>query len=182
VVENDTTANLHLQAKYHVEQYGRKKGFESFTPILCASFMECFFYDPFVDAFGGFPWIPDAETGETIFRTPPYGGKGDMPWVSCEDDLGDIVHGIFLDPTKYDQTLVQATGQQITMPDIAASYAEGTDNLNIFFLFLPSSNDTESVNLQRRASLRDMKKCLPGRASNLMVQGAGLKLVKCSGT
>lgn len=115
-----------IEAKYYVEQYGRKKGFTSFTPILCASFMECFFYDPFVDAFGGFPWIPDAETGEVVFRTPPYGGKGDMPWLSCEDDLGDIVHGIFLDPNTYDQVLVQATSQQITMSELAASYTQGT--------------------------------------------------------
>jgi hypothetical protein len=114
------------QAKYHVEQYARKKAFASFTPILCASFMECFFYDPFVDAFGGFPWNPDPETNELIFRTPPYGGKGDMPWVSCEVDLGDIVHGIFLNPSKYNQVLVQATSQQIAMSDIAASYTQGT--------------------------------------------------------
>lgn len=88
--------------------------------------MECFFYDPFVDAFGGFPWNPDPETGELVFRTPAYGGNGDMPWVICEDDLGDIVHGIFLNPSEYDQALVQATSQQITMSDVAASYTQGT--------------------------------------------------------
>lgn len=88
--------------------------------------MECFFDDSFVDAFGGFPWNPDPETGEVDFRTPDYGGKGDMPWVSCEDDLGDIVHGIFLNPSKYDQVLVQATSQQISMSDVASSYTQGT--------------------------------------------------------
>ncbi|KAJ5158308.1 uncharacterized protein N7500_007959 [Penicillium coprophilum] len=128
-ITNATKGRMHIEGfetKYHVEQYGRKKAFTSFTPILCASFMECFFYDPFVDAFGGFPWNPDPETNEVVFRTPPYGGKGDMPWVSCEVDLGDIVHGIFLNPSKYHQVLVQATSQQIAMHDIAASYTQAT--------------------------------------------------------
>ncbi|KXG49077.1 uncharacterized protein PGRI_029470 [Penicillium griseofulvum] len=128
-ITNATKGRMHIEGfetKYHVEQYGRKKAFASFTPILCASFMECFFYDPFVDAFGGFPWNPDPETNELVFRTPPYGGKGDMPWVSCEVDLGDIVHGIFLNPSKYNQILVQATSQQIAMSDIAASYTQAT--------------------------------------------------------
>lgn len=87
--------------------------------------MECFLFDGFVDSFGGFPWYPNAETGELVFRTPPYGGKGDMPWLSVEDDLGDIVHGIFLDPATYDKVLVQAISQQITMPDLADSYTKG---------------------------------------------------------
>ncbi|KAJ5493912.1 hypothetical protein N7463_009999 [Penicillium fimorum] len=128
-ITNATKGRMHIEGfetKYHVEQYGRKKTFASFTPILCASFMECFFYDPFVDAFGGFPWNPDPETNELVFRTPPYGGKGDMPWVNCEVDLGDIVHGIFLSPSKYNQVLIQATSQQIAMSDVAASYTQAT--------------------------------------------------------
>lgn len=87
--------------------------------------MECFLFDTFVDAFGGFPWHPNPETGDLVFTTPPYGGKGDMPWLSVENDLGDIVHGIFLDPMRYDKVLVQATSQQITMPGLAKSYMEG---------------------------------------------------------
>lgn len=87
--------------------------------------MECFLSDAFVDSFGGFPWYPTTETGDLVFRTPPYGGKGDMPWLSVENDLGDIIHGIFLEPTKYDKILVQATSQQITMTDLAATYTKG---------------------------------------------------------
>ncbi|KAJ5749528.1 hypothetical protein N7533_006556 [Penicillium manginii] len=128
-ITNATKGRIHIEGfetKYQAEQYGRKKKFTSFTPILCASFMECFLEDSFVEAFGGFPWNPNPETGEVEFRTPDYGGKGDMPWVSCEDDLGDIVHGILLNPSKYDQVLVQATSQQITMSDVASSYTQAT--------------------------------------------------------
>ncbi|KAJ5715321.1 uncharacterized protein N7483_012502 [Penicillium malachiteum] len=128
-ITNATNGRMHIEGfetKYYAEQYGRKKGFASFTPLLCASFMECFFYDPFVDAFGGFPWIPDPTTSELVFRTPSYGGKGDMPWISCENDLGDVVHGIFLDPNTYNQVLVQATGQQLTMRELVASYTQAT--------------------------------------------------------
>lgn len=115
-----------ILAKYYVEQYGRTKEFRTFTPVLCASFMECFLYEPFVNAFGGFPWNANPKTGEIVFTTPPYGGKGDMPWVSVEHDVGDIVHGIFLEPHQYNKVLVQVTSQQITMPEIAASYQKGT--------------------------------------------------------
>ncbi|RAH51238.1 NmrA/HSCARG family protein [Aspergillus brunneoviolaceus CBS 621.78] len=128
-ITNATKGRIHLEGfetKYHVEQYARAKSFKTFTPVLCASFMECFFYEPFSDAFGGFPWTPNPKTGDIVFSTPPYGGRGDMPWVSVEDDVGDIIHGIFLNPSEYDRVLVQVTSQQITMPDIAASYAKAT--------------------------------------------------------
>jgi hypothetical protein len=148
--------------------------------------MECFFYDPFVDAFGGFPWIPDSETGEVVFRTPAYGGKGDMPWVSCEDDLGDIVHGIFLNPSKNDQALVQATSQQITMPDLAASYTQGTP---LSLLCLSNSvqwwwvfHVTKSCYLQPLVFLPGTRNCHPGPVLSSMGQGAESKLAKCSGT
>nr|L0E2U6.1 RecName: Full=NmrA-like family domain-containing oxidoreductase phqG; AltName: Full=Paraherquamide biosynthesis cluster protein G [Penicillium fellutanum]AGA37274.1 negative regulator [Penicillium fellutanum] len=157
-ITNATKGRMHLEGfetKYHVEQYGRRKGFTSFTPILCASFMECFFYDPFVDAFGGFPWIPEPETGEVVFRTPDYGGKGDMPWVSCEEDLGDIVHGIFLNPCKYDQVLVQATSQQITMFDVAASYTQAT-GIPARYEELPSWSSIKLNGTRCRAETRQM--------------------------
>ncbi|RLL97457.1 hypothetical protein CFD26_102797 [Aspergillus turcosus] len=128
-ISKATKGRVHLEGfetKYHVEQYGRTKKFATFTPILPASFMECFLYEPFVEAFGGFPWHPNAKTGELIFTTPPYGGKGDMPWVSVEEDFGDIIHGIFLAPEEHDRKLIQVTSQQITMPDLAASYTRAT--------------------------------------------------------
>ncbi|KAK7181672.1 hypothetical protein DPSP01_013199 [Paraphaeosphaeria sporulosa] len=56
---------------------------------------------------GGFPFVP-GEDGTLVFRAPKWGGKEDVPFISIDDDYGDIVHGILLDPERWNGKLVQA--------------------------------------------------------------------------
>lgn len=108
-----------------MEQYGRRKGFQTFTPIVPASFMEAFLAESFCQSLGGFPWFK-RDTGEYLLATPPYGGDERMPWVSVEDDFGDIVHGIFLDPDSYHLKTIQGSSELISFEKMVEDFMEGT--------------------------------------------------------
>lgn len=98
--------------------------FDTFTAVLPASFMECWTAEPFCETWGGFPLVPK-ENGELVLAVPPYGGDGRMPWVSVQDDFGDIIHGILLDPVRYDKKRVQAISSLIRFEDLAHAFTRG---------------------------------------------------------
>ncbi|KAK5801375.1 hypothetical protein VI817_003587 [Penicillium citrinum] len=115
-----------FDCKSFAEEYARSHSmFTTFTAILPASFMECWTAEPFCETWGGFPLVPK-DTGELVLAVPPYGGDGRMPWVSVQDDFGDIVHGILLDPVKYDKGRVQAISSLITFQDLALAFTRAT--------------------------------------------------------
>lgn len=113
-----------LQAKYHVEQYARTKPFTTFTAVLPAAFWENFRDENFCYGLGGFPFYRTRD-GKLQLRAPLYGGKEDMPWLSVKDDFGDIVHGIFLNPQKYNGMTIQAFSQQLSFAEMAQSFIDG---------------------------------------------------------
>lgn len=88
--------------------------------------MECWGEESFCRVWGGFPWYSEDTNQTVVLAVPPYGGDGRMPWVSLNDDFGDIVHGIFLDPQETHGKHVQAISQMIQFQDLAAEYSEGT--------------------------------------------------------
>ncbi|KKK12926.1 hypothetical protein AOCH_000471 [Aspergillus ochraceoroseus] len=111
--------------KTYAEEYARsEKSFTTFTAVLPASFMECWTQECFCQIWGGFPWYRNGQK-EVVLAVPPYGGDGRMPWISVQDDLGDIVHGIFLNPQRYDQKQVQAISQLIKLEDMAKELTKG---------------------------------------------------------
>jgi hypothetical protein len=55
---------------------------------------------------GGFPFVPDEE-GYLTLHIPRWGGNDEIPFISIGDDYGDLVHGIFLDPSKHNGRLTQ---------------------------------------------------------------------------
>ncbi|KAJ5629099.1 hypothetical protein N7490_011327 [Penicillium lividum] len=115
-----------FDCKSFAEEYAQShEMFTTFTPLLPASFMECWTAEPFCETWGGFPLVPK-ENGELILSVPPYGGDGRMPWVSVQDDFGDIVHGIFLDPVHYDKQRVQAISSLVRFEDLALAYTRAT--------------------------------------------------------
>lgn len=74
--------------------------------------------------FGGFPF--DAvEDGTLLLRTPRWGGKEDVPFISMANDFGDIVHGVFLEPETWDGKLVQAVSDVKSFPEVVAAFEKG---------------------------------------------------------
>jgi hypothetical protein len=74
--------------------------------------------------FGGFPFSADEEGFYTL-RTPTWGGSEEIPFIGIGDDYGDIVHGAFLDPAKYNGQLVQAVSRSATLDQLAQGFTKG---------------------------------------------------------
>ncbi|GLA32375.1 NAD(P)-binding protein [Aspergillus phoenicis ATCC 13157] len=114
-----------LDWKAEVEAIGHELPFQTFTPIILAWFLENFLSGPYSEIFGGFPIMEDEE-GYLTYRIPLWGGREDAPWISVTDDLGDIVHGIFLDPLRWNGRLVQANGDISSFSEIVSKFVKVT--------------------------------------------------------
>ncbi|KAJ5130688.1 uncharacterized protein N7515_006727 [Penicillium bovifimosum] len=131
-VNRATNGRIHIpgfDCKSYAAEYAQQRGyFTTFTPLLPASFMECWMDESFCKTWGGFPWFGEDghDKNGVVLSAPPYGGDGRMPWVSLQDDFGDIVHGIFLNPTQYHHRPVQAISGMIRYEDLAKAFTKAT--------------------------------------------------------
>lgn len=60
-----------------------------------------------------------------MFRVPKWGGKEDVPFISIGEDYGDIVHGILLEPEKWNGRLVQGVSDIESFDDVVAAFEHG---------------------------------------------------------
>jgi hypothetical protein len=112
--------------KYQTEQYARSSGaFSTVTAINAAWYLENFLDKAVAPVFGGFPHFPDAD-GILTFRVPHWGSDdGRVPFLGVRDDYGDIVHGIFLDPGRWDGAVVHGGSDLITFEQLTTVFEEG---------------------------------------------------------
>lgn len=124
--------------KYKTEQYAKESGkFQTVTPINAAWYLENFLAKEIAPAFGGFPFFPDDE-GYLSYKVPHWGGDNRVPYLSITDDYGDIVHGVFLDPTRWKGQVIQAMSDMITFDELAANFEESKQlDILLLFFFLP---------------------------------------------
>lgn len=87
-------------------------------------YFENFTHVDLAPVFGGFPYIP-SEDGTLVFRSPKWGGKEDVPFISISDDYGDIVHGIFLEPERWNGKLVQAVSDIRSWEQSISAFEQG---------------------------------------------------------
>lgn len=73
---------------------------------------------------GGFPFQTD-EDGYYTLRVPRWGGNEEMPFISLSDDYGDLVHGVFLQPEKYNGQLVQGISESATATQLVETFERG---------------------------------------------------------
>ena len=119
-------------AKYEIEQYARGiESFETASFICVAWFFEMFSVKEIAPIFGGFPHLPDSEEYLT-FVAPKWGGKEDVPFISVADDLGDIVHGMFLDPVRWNGSVVHGCSDICSFDDIASVFGKVTGRKSRF--------------------------------------------------
>jgi hypothetical protein len=86
--------------------------------------MENHLVEEFAPALGGFPFTSDEEDYYTL-HVPRWGGNEEIPFISIGDDYGDLVHGIFLDPKKYNGRLVQGISASETAEKLVSEFENG---------------------------------------------------------
>ncbi|KAJ5974911.1 Cytochrome P450 [Penicillium waksmanii] len=111
-----------LDIKAWGEAWGRENpAFITFTPIMSSWYMEDFLMPSFYQGFGGFPFNKDSE-GQLTLRSPLIGGGENVPWICIEEDFGDLVHGIFLNPLRWNRRTVQAVGDIQSFADVVDTF------------------------------------------------------------
>jgi hypothetical protein len=113
------------KAKYKIEQYIRQLGkSQTFTPIIAAWLLENFLNQEVAPITGGFPHFFDEE-GYLTFRMPRWGSENQVPFLSVVEDFGDIVHGIFLDPEKWNGRVVQGVSCIRSFEKLVTDFEKG---------------------------------------------------------
>lgn len=87
-------------------------------------YFENFLVQEMAPIFGGFPFIT-AEVGTLVFRAPLWAGKEDVPFIAIGDDYGDLVHGVFLNPGKWDGKLVQGVSDVMSLDEVTGAFQRG---------------------------------------------------------
>lgn len=113
--------------KARIEQYAKATGkFDTICAIHAGWYYELFLAEPMAQIHGGFPYFPDAE-GYLSLHLPQWGDQTDegVPFLSVENDFGDLVHGILLRPDEWNGTWVQGFSELCTLPRFVEVFSEG---------------------------------------------------------
>lgn len=123
---NENTVKIQVERQAYTT-----KGFKTVTPIVAAWFMENWLEPDYADLFGGWPTFPDSE-GYLTYKTPFWGGKEDFPWISMKDDFGDLVHGVFVNPLRWNRRLIQGSSDIVSSAEVVNTFVAG----KVFLLLL----------------------------------------------
>lgn len=97
-------------------------GFESAVSVNVGWRMENFWDPDYEKPFGGFARVIDEEGFRTL-RLFRFGPKPEpTPFTSLRYDYGDIVHGVFLNPEKWNQQVVWAVSDPKTFQEVVDIY------------------------------------------------------------
>ncbi|EEP79375.1 conserved hypothetical protein [Uncinocarpus reesii 1704] len=118
--------------KNKIEQYARNiDKFETASFINAAWYLENFLAKEVAPIFGGFPHQVDDE-GYLTFAVPKWGGNEDVPFISMSDDFGDLVQGMFLDPQRWNGSVVHGCSDICTFDDLVAAFEKVTGRKSRF--------------------------------------------------
>ncbi|KAJ5382511.1 hypothetical protein N7517_000422 [Penicillium concentricum] len=112
---------LDVKARVYEWVY-QTQNFDSFTPIMPGWFMENMQDSLMQTLLDGFPAKKDND-GYLTCRSPLWGGNEDVPWISIGDDFGDMVHGIFLDPIRWNHRPVQAVADPMSFGEMTRIFS-----------------------------------------------------------
>ncbi|KAE8369549.1 hypothetical protein BDV27DRAFT_153037 [Aspergillus caelatus] len=127
-----------MDMKYRVEQYARETGrFQTIVIVNPAWYFENFLVKEVAPVFGGFPFFPDSE-GFLTFRVPHWGGDNQVPFLNITEDYGDIVHGIFLEPTRWNGRVIHGASDLIGFDQLTATFESVTGQKSRFEPILPN--------------------------------------------
>ncbi|KAF6843239.1 NmrA family protein [Colletotrichum musicola] len=99
-----------FEEKHAIGEHARSKPSLTVVEVSPGWYMENFLDPELAPVFGGLPFEADAE-GYMTFRSPRWGGDGEVPLIAVGADYGDLVHGVFLCPVEYRGVRVQGMSQ-----------------------------------------------------------------------
>ncbi|KAJ4252756.1 hypothetical protein NW762_010662 [Fusarium torreyae] len=128
-ITNDGVHITSFVQKNEISRYGQAAGFKAFVNVNVGWKMENFWDSVYEKPFGGFARVKDAEGYLTIKLFPFGDPPKPTPFTSIRDDYGDIVHGVFTDPGRWNTQTVWAVSHPATFQDVAETYNQvtGTD-------------------------------------------------------
>ncbi|KAJ4267660.1 hypothetical protein NW762_003774 [Fusarium torreyae] len=124
--------NKPFDMKHAIGEYAKSKGvFDTVNIVSPGWYLENHLVEEIAPALGGFPFTTDEE-GYLTLHVPHWGGNDEIPFIAIEKDYGDLVHGIFLDPKKYNGRLVQGISASETTEKLVSDFEKVTENLARF--------------------------------------------------
>ncbi|RSL75630.1 hypothetical protein CEP51_010688 [Fusarium floridanum] len=118
---------LAFDDKAAISEYLLEPGkFETASIVSAGWFLENAFDPKYTAAFGGFATTPDAE-GFLTYRVPAMGNDPEsVPWLAVADDYGDFVHGVFLDPERWNGRYIHGVSESASFAGLTAKFQELT--------------------------------------------------------
>lgn len=102
-----------------------QSGLETATVVSAGWFLENATDPKYTYAFGGFATTPDAD-GYLTYRVPAMGDDPEsVPWLAARDDYGDFVHGVFLDPHRWDHQRIHGVSDSASFAELTAKFQKG---------------------------------------------------------
>ncbi|KAF7542925.1 hypothetical protein G7Z17_g11162 [Cylindrodendrum hubeiense] len=125
-ITNGDVPNAAFDEKHEIGEYAKSKGvFATVNIVSPGWYMENHLIKEIAPVMGGFPFDADEE-GYLTLKVPRWGGNEEIPFISIIEDYGDIVHGVFLAPEKYNGRLVQAISASETTDKFVSDFQKVT--------------------------------------------------------
>ncbi|KAF4973693.1 hypothetical protein FSARC_82 [Fusarium sarcochroum] len=100
--------------------------FKTATILSAGWFLGNAFDPKYTAAFGGFATTKDAD-GYLTYRVPAMGNKPEsVPWLAVAEDYGDFVHGVFLDPERWNKRYVHGVSESASFAELTAKFQDIT--------------------------------------------------------
>ncbi|KAJ5904766.1 hscarg dehydrogenase [Penicillium subrubescens] len=115
-----------MDMKAAIAEYAQKTDhFETISFIHAGWYFELFLSEIMAKVHQGFPYFPDAD-GYLNLVMPKWGNDSGAPFIAIEDDFGDLVHGIMLDPMRWNGKIIQAVSDIQSLPRFVQIFSEYT--------------------------------------------------------
>ncbi|EEH38931.1 hypothetical protein PAAG_01393 [Paracoccidioides lutzii Pb01] len=128
-VSEITNGELKLDMMDHknkIEQHARNSpNIKNVTAINAGWYFENFMSPFIAEVMGGFPFETDSE-GYVTLSQPLPGGVGLVPFIAIEEDYGDLVHGVLINPDTWSGKVIQAISELATFPEITEAFTKVT--------------------------------------------------------
>lgn len=99
--------------------------FATATVVSAGWFFENSFDPKYVASFGGFAGLKD-EDGYLTWKTPCMSNDPEgTPFLAVADDYGDFVHGVFLEPEKWNKRYIHGVSDILSFTEMTAAFQEG---------------------------------------------------------